>query len=42
MDWSVLPDRSLNDTPDILYPLSELDPKELDVKTWVLFHLATG
>ncbi len=39
MDWSVLPGRSLNDTPHILFPLSELDPKQLDVKSWVSFHL---
>ncbi len=44
MDWSVLPGRSLNDTPYHLSssPLSELDPKELDVKTRISFHLGNG
>src|ERR1700735_3196363 len=38
MDWSVLPSRSLNDTPHIPLPLSGLDPKQLDVNGWISFH----
>jgi hypothetical protein len=32
MDWSVLPGGSPNDTPHILFPLSELDPKQFRCK----------
>jgi hypothetical protein len=38
MDWSVLPGGSLNDTPIFLFPLSEVDPKQLDVNCWISFH----
>jgi hypothetical protein len=43
MDWSVFPGRSLNDTSQIfLFPLSEPDPKELDVNCWISFHWEMG
>jgi hypothetical protein len=43
MDWSVFPGRSLNDTSQIfLFPLSEPDPKELDVNCRISFHWEMG